>query len=122
MISRFHHRTSGLTIVVEHLFNHNGNETYDVTFRRKGKTIGKLERVGTPRCRTASNARTDDDRLAAQAALSFVQAGPCASACEREEDPSLQAWQDLTDAIGSSIWGDRQNECGEDIFWLRRVG
>lgn len=117
MISKFNHRTTGLTLIVKET----RSQRYNVEFRRAGKTLGMLVGVGTPQCRTQGNRSTDDDRLAAQAALSFVQVGPCASADEREQDHSLQVWQDLTDSIGVSIYGDRQNEYGEDIFWLRRI-
>lgn len=116
-LSKFYHRASGLTLHVTALTN----SRYDVTFRRAGKVLGTLTNAGNPRCRTASNAHVDDDRLAAQAALSFVQVGPCASSAERAEDPSLQAWQDLSDEVGF-IRGDRTERNGEEVFWLRRIG
>lgn len=116
-LSKFYHRASALTLHVKALTN----SQYDVTFRRAGKVLGTLNNVGNPACRTHDNAHIDDDRLAALAALSFVQSGPCASSAERAEDPSLQAWQDLSDEIGF-IHGDRTEHNGEEIFWLRRIG
>ena len=120
--ARFAHRLSGLVFVV----TDRGGEwavgrSYDVEFRRAGKTLGTLRDVRPPRCRTASNAHKSDDRLAVEAAISFATCGPREaghSDAEIDADPDLQEWQTLHAELGDYVPADRCLPSGEGVYWL----
>jgi hypothetical protein len=117
--ARFRHRLSGLTFVV---VNRESGPGYDVEFRRKGKTLGFMRDVRPPACRVKGvNDRKSDDRLAVEAAIGFATCSPREAGhtqFEIDTDPGLREWQALHEIVGDAIWSDRDNACGEPVYWL----